>query len=249
VIRFFEWFGELSQFCARLLRTAILPPYELKEFGRQLFEVGARSGLLVALAGSATGIVLSLETRDSLLRFGAKPLLPTVIVLSILKESGPIITALMVSGRAGAGIGAEIAAMRVTEQVDALEASAVDPYRYLVATRVLACVLMLPLLTLAADAFGILMGWLANTLTEPIPLRLFIHSGFRSVSFSDFLAPTFKTCVFGLIIGIVSSFEGMRTRGGTAGVQRAVTRAVVISSIFVILADVLLVRLILVFFD
>jgi phospholipid/cholesterol/gamma-HCH transport system permease protein len=232
-----------------LARAAFTPPYEYKEFSRQLYEVGARSALLVALAGSATGIVLSLETRDSLLRFGAKPLLPTIIVLSLLKESGPIITALMVSGRAGAGISAEIAAMRVTEQVDALEASAVDPYRYLVATRVLACMLMLPLLTLVADACGILMGWVANTLAEPISLQLFINSGFRSVTFSDFLAPTLKTAVFGLIIGIVSSFEGMRTRGGTAGVQRAVTTAVVTASILVIVADVLLVRIIQVFFD
>jgi phospholipid/cholesterol/gamma-HCH transport system permease protein len=249
VIRFFEWFGDFGSFCGRLARTACLPPYEFEELRRQLYEVGARSVLLASLAGSATGIVLSLETRDSLLRFGAKPLLPTVIILSILKESGPIITALMVSGRAGAGIGAELAAMRVTEQIDALEASAVDPYRYLVATRVLACVLMLPLLTLVADACGILMGWLANTLSEPIPLRLFIHAGFSSVSFSDFLAPTFKTCVFGLIIGLVACYEGMRAHGGTAGVQRAVTNSVVIASIFVILADVLLVRLILVCFS
>lgn len=248
VFEFFEWFGNFGSFCSRTVRAACVPHYEFEEFGRQLYEVGARSVLLASLAGSATGIVLSLETRDSLLRFGAKPLLPTVIVLSILKESGPIITALMVSGRAGAGIGAELAAMRVTEQIDALEASAVDPYRYLVATRVMACVLMLPLLTLVADACGILMGWLANTLSETIPLRLFIHSGFTSLSFSDFLAPTFKTCIFGLIIGLVASFEGMRAHGGTAGVQRAVTNSVVIASIFVILADVLLVRLILVFF-
>jgi phospholipid/cholesterol/gamma-HCH transport system permease protein len=247
LIRWFEWFGELGLFCRRLAR-ACAPPWEFEELGRQLYEVGARSALLVSLAGSATGIVLSLETRDSLLRFGAKPLLPTVIVISILKESGPIITALMVSGRAGAGIGAELAAMKVSEQIDAIEASAVDPFKYLVATRVLACVLMLPLLTLAADACGILMGWLANTLSEPVSLRLFIRSGFGSLTFSDFLAPTFKTAVFGLIVGVVSCFEGMRAHGGTAGVQRAVTSSVVIASIFVVVADVVLVRLLLVFF-
>jgi phospholipid/cholesterol/gamma-HCH transport system permease protein len=247
LVKFFEWFGEFGNFCARLARTAFVPPYERQEFASQLDEVGARSLLLVALAGAATGVVLSLETRDSLLRFGAKPLLPAVIVISIIKESGPIITGLMVSGRVGAGIGAELAAMKVTEQVDAIEASAVDPYKYLVATRVLACVLMLPLLTVAADFCGILMGWLTNTLVEPISLRHFIQPGFTSVTFNDFLPPTFKTAVFGLIIGLVSCFEGMRAQGGTEGVERAAASSVVLSSILIIVADVLLVRLILVF--
>ncbi len=118
--------------------------YEGQEFIRQLDEVGSRSLLLVALAGAATGVVLSLETRDSLIRFGAKSLLPAVIVISIIKESGPIITGLIVSGRVGAGIGAELGAMKVTEQIDAIEASAVNPYKFLAATRVIACVLMLP---------------------------------------------------------------------------------------------------------
>jgi len=248
VIKFFEWFGELGIFCGRLARSAVVPPYEGQEFIRQLDEVGSKSMLLVALAGAATGVVLSLETRDSLLRFGAKSLLPAVIVISILKESGPIITALMVSGRVGAGIGAEVSAMKVTEQIDAIEASAVDPYKFLVATRVLACVLMLPLLTLVADFCGILMGWVTNALMEPISLRLFITSGFKDVTFNDFLPPTFKTCIFGLIIGLVACFQGMRTKGGTEGVERAATSSVVLCSLFIILADVLLVRLILVLF-
>lgn len=248
VIKFFEWFGELGIFCGRLARSAVAPPYEGQEFVRQLDEVGSKSMLLVALAGAATGVVLSLETRDSLLRFGAKSLLPAVIVISIIKESGPIITALMVSGRVGAGIGAEMGAMKVTEQIDAIEASAVDPYKFLVATRVLACVLMLPLLTLVADFCGILMGWVTNALMEPISLRLFITSGFKDVTFNDFLPPTFKTCVFGLIIGLVACFQGMRTKGGTEGVEHAATSSVVLCSLFIILADVLLVRLILVLF-
>src|SRR6202012_4291742 len=116
----------------------------------------------------------TLSTRDSLIRFGAKSLLPAVVVFSIIKESGPIITALVVSGRAAAGIGAELGAMKVTEQIDAIEVSAVNPYKYLVATRVLACILMLPLLTLVTDFCGILMGWVANTLASPISLRLFL---------------------------------------------------------------------------
>jgi phospholipid/cholesterol/gamma-HCH transport system permease protein len=249
VVKFFEWFGDLSLFSGRLARAAVTPPYEVREFIHQFDELGSKSLPLVALAGAATGVVLTLSTRDGLTRFGAKSFLPAVVVFSIIKESGPIITALVVSGRAAAGIGAELGAMRVTEQIDAIEASAVDPYKFLVATRVLACMLMLPLLTLVADFFGIVMGWVANTAAEPISLRLFIHDGFKDVMFGDFLPPTLKTIVFGLLIGVISSFQGMHATGGTEGVERAATNSVVLASLFIILADVLLVHLILVFFS
>ena len=243
-----EWFGDLGIFCGRLIRSAFVPPYEIQELIRQLDAVGSKSLPLVALAGAATGVVLSLQTRDSLTRFGAKSMLPAIIIFSLIKESGPIITALVVSGRVGAGIGAELGSMKVTEQIDAMEVSAVNPYKFLAATRVLACISMLPLLTLAADFCGIFMGWVATTLADPVSLRLFINHGLEGVAFSDFLPPTLKTAVFGLIIGVVACFQGMRTRGGTEGVGRAATSSVVLSSLFVILADVLLVRLILVFF-
>src|SRR5213079_3208198 len=180
----FEWFGELGLFCARLLRASLTPPYEFRELARQCDEIGSKSLPLIALAGAATGVVMSLQTRDSLVRFGAKSFLPAVIVFSIIKESGPIITGLIVSGRVGAGIGAQLGSMKVTEQIDAMEASAVDPYKFLVATRVLGCVVMVPLLTLASDFCGIFMGWIANMLAEPISLRLFLESGFKNALFS-----------------------------------------------------------------
>ncbi len=245
---FLEWFGSVGLFCGQLAHAILSPPYEWRELLRQCDEIGSLSLPLVALAGAATGVVLSLETRDSLSRFGAKSMLPAVIVFSILKESGPIITGLVVSGRVGAGIGAELGSMKVTEQIDAMEASAVDPFRFLVATRVLACFLMLPLLTLAADLCGVFMGWVANNMQEPISLQLFFSNGFKDVGFDDFLPSTLKTAIYGLIIGIIACFEGMRTSGGTAGVGRSTTRSVVLASLFVILADVLLVRLILILF-
>lgn len=248
LLSFFEWFGELGIFCGRLARAAVTPPFEFRELLRQMDEIGAKSLPLVALAGSAIGMVLSLHTRDSLVRFGAKSLLPVVIVMSIIKESGPIITALVVSGRVGAGIGAELGSMKVTEQIDAIEVSAVNPYKFLVATRVVACILMLPLLTIVADFCGIMMGWIANTLVEPVALQLYLNEGFERVKFSDLLPSTFRTAVFGLIIGVIGSFQGMRTEGGTEAVGRSATSAVVLSSLFVILADVLLVRFIQIFF-
>jgi phospholipid/cholesterol/gamma-HCH transport system permease protein len=248
VVGFFEWFGNLGIFSWQVLRAALTSPFEWRELIRQLDEVGSKSLPLVAMAGGAVGAVLSMEALASLTRFGAKSLQPSVIVYSIVLEMGPIITALVVSGRVGAGIGAELASMKVTEQIDAIEASAINPYRLLAATRIAACMLMVPLLTLAADASGVFGGWLAQTLVTPISIRQFINSGFNGATFNSFLPPTFKTAVFGLIVGLIACFQGMRTRGGAEGVGRAATNSVVLASLFVILADVVLVKFIMVFF-
>src|ERR1700687_2283321 len=206
IYRSLEWFGDLGSFSWKVIRAALTRPFELREIIRQFDEIGSKSLPLVALAGAAVGAVLSLETRSSLVRFGAKSMLPSAILFSIVHEMGPIITGLVVSGRVGAGIGAELGSMKVTEQIDAMEASAVNPYKFLAATRILACILMLPLLTLAAEFFGIVMGWVTSTLAEPISLSRFLDKGFSGVRFSDFLAPTFRTCAFGLIIGLVGCF-------------------------------------------
>jgi phospholipid/cholesterol/gamma-HCH transport system permease protein len=250
VVRILEWFGEFGLFCGRALRAAgITSRYQIKELIRQMDEVGSKSIALVILTGAALGVVISIHLRDSLVRFGAESALPAVIVLSIIKESGPIITALVVSGRVAAGIGAELGSMKVTEQIDALEASAIDPYRLLVVPRVLACIFMLPLLTIVTDFFGILMGWVSNAVIEPISLRLFLNEGLKSVTFADLIPSTLRTTIFGFIIGMISCFEGMRTEGGTEGVGRSTKTAVVLSALFVILADVFLVKLILILFE
>jgi phospholipid/cholesterol/gamma-HCH transport system permease protein len=245
--RSLEWFGDLGSFSWKVICAAVTRPLELHEIIRQFDEIGSKSLPLVALAGAAVGTVLALESRSSLLRFGAKSMLPAAIVFSIIHEMGPIVTGLVVSGRVGAGIGAELGSMKVTEQIDAIEASAVNPYKFLVVTRILACIVVLPLLTLAADFCGILGGWVAETLADPISLHRFLDKGFSGVTFRDFLAPTFRTAAFGLIIGLVACFQGMRTQGGTEGVGRSATSSVVLSSLFVILADVILVKLILIF--
>jgi phospholipid/cholesterol/gamma-HCH transport system permease protein len=245
---FLEWFGNAGLFCARIARAAITPPYAVGELIRQCDEVGSKSVFLVAAAGAAIGVVLTLETRASLIRFGAEASLPAIIIMSIIRETGPILTGLIVSGRVGAGIGAALGSMKVTDQIDAMEVSAVNPDHYLAATRILACILMLPLLTLVCDFSGILTGLAVNALSHPISLKLFLNLGLRQATFSDFLPPTFKTMVFGGIIGVVSCFEGMRAHGGTEGVGRAATNSVVLSSLLIILADVILVRFILAFF-
>jgi phospholipid/cholesterol/gamma-HCH transport system permease protein len=242
-----EWFGGISEFCRRLVK-AIGPPFEGKELLRQMDEIGAKSLPLVTLAGAAIGVVLSLHTRDSLIRFGAKSLLPALIIMSLVKESGPIITALVVSGRVGAGIGAELGSMKVTEQIDAIEASAVNPYKFLVAPRVVACMLMLPLLSMVACFSGIVAGWAINALAEPMSFKLFLNQGLGQARLTDLLPSTFKALVFGFIIGLIGCFQGMHAQGGTEGVGRASTSAVVLSSLFVILADVVLVRIMITLF-
>jgi len=248
VAGFFTWFGNLGMFSWQVLKAAVTPPYEWRELIRQLDEVGSRSFPLVALAGAAVGVIISLEARYSLTRFGAKSMFPATLVYSVIQVMGPIITGLVVSGRVGAGIGAELASMKVSEQIDAIEASAVNPYRLLAATRILACILMLPLLTVAADASGLMAGWLAQTLVEPLSFHQFVSSGFSGATFNAFLPPTFKTVVYGFIIGLIACFQGMNTRGGAEGVGRAATNSVVLGSLFLILADVVLVKFILVVF-
>jgi phospholipid/cholesterol/gamma-HCH transport system permease protein len=246
--RSLEWFGDLGSFSWKVTRAAITRPFEFREIIRQFDEIGSKSLPLVAVAGAAVGTVLALESRSSLVRFGAKSMLPAAIVFSIIHEMGPVITGLVVSGRVGAGIGAELGSMKVTEQIDAIEASAVNPYKLLVVTRILACIVALPLLTLVADFCGVVAGWTTENLADPISLHRFLAKGFSSVNFSDFLAPTFRTSAFGLIIGLVACFQGMRTKGGTEGVGRSATSSVVLSSLFVIVADVILVKLILIVF-
>ena len=248
VSRSLEWVGDLGIFSWKVSRAAVTRPFEFREIVRQLDEIGSKSLPLVALAGAAIGAVLALESRSSLVRFGAKSMLPAAIVFSIIHEMGPVVTGLVVAGRVGAGIGAELGSMKVTEQIDAIEASAVNPYKLLVVTRVVACVIALPLLTLIADFCGVLIGWATESLSDPMPLRAFVNQGFARVPFADFMAPTLRTCVFGLIIGLVGCFQGMRTQGGTEGVGRSATSSVVLSSLLVILADVILVKFILILF-
>ena len=240
--------GDFSLFAAKAVRQAVLPPYEVKETLRQLYELGLRSAPLIAVSGMAVGVVLSMHTRASLERFGAESMIPAGLAMALVRETGPLTAALLLSGRIGAGIGAEIGAMKVTEQIDALEASAVDSFRYLVVTRVVACVIALPLLTTIMNFAGIIGGFLAETTATGMSLGLYFTRAFSLIEMSDYIPATAKTMVFGFIIATVSSYLGMNTTSGTEGVGRASTRAVVASSISLIVVNVLLVRLILLIF-
>ncbi|MEW6733593.1 MAG: ABC transporter permease [Acidobacteriota bacterium] len=240
LINFFSWFGEMAAFMTQYMRASLSPPFEMREMVRQMQEVGIRSLPLVIVAGAAIGTVLTLHSQDTLTRLGAEALIPTLIVFSMIQESGPLITALVVAGRVGAGIGAELGSMKVTDQIDALEVSGVDTIHYLVVTRITALALTLPILTLCADAAGIISGYLLTGFT----MERFLNLGFELIRFQDFFPNTFRTIIFGLIIGVVSCYQGLTVRGGTAGVGRAATRSVVYSTLFLILSDVVTVKLV-----
>jgi phospholipid/cholesterol/gamma-HCH transport system permease protein len=236
--------GALSIFAFKALRELFVPPFEIRETIRQLFELGLRSAPLIAVSGMAVGVVLSMHTRASLERFGAEAMIPAGLAIALVRETGPLTAGLLLSGRIGAGIGAELGAMRVTEQIDALEASAVDSFRYLVVTRVAACIVALPILTTIMNFAGMLGGFLAETATTGMPLPLYFNRAFSIVDLTDYVPATIKTMVFGFIIATMSSYLGFTTESGTEGVGRASTRAVVFSSMLIIVANVVLVRLI-----
>lgn len=244
----FAWIGAVSGFGVRGLWKAIRPPFEVAEIARQIYEVGFRSLPLIAAAGFAVGAVLSMHTRASLERFGAVSLIPAGLGLALIKETGPLITALLFAGRVGAGIGAELGAMRVTEQIDALESLAVDSFKYLVTTRVIACMIALPMLTVVMDFTGIVGGYVAEHLISQMTFNLYFDRALSAIDFDDYVPATLKTVLFGFIIANVSSYLGYFTRGGTAGVGQSSTRSVVFSSILVILSNVIVVKAIFFFF-
>jgi phospholipid/cholesterol/gamma-HCH transport system permease protein len=242
------WAGDVSLFGLRAVREALRPPYEFREFIRQEYEIGWRSAPLIAVAGFAVGVVMSMHSRSSLERFGAEAMIPTVLALSLAREIGPLVAGLLVSGRVGAGIGAELGGMRVTEQIDALESLAVDSFKYLVVTRVVACVIAQPILTTLMTFTGIIGGYVAETVISGVSFRLYFDRAFSNMDFADYVPSSLKTMVFGFIIGTVSSYLGYNTKGGAEGVGRASTRSVVLTSILLIVTNVILVKIIIFLF-
>jgi len=209
---------------------------------RQMAEIGTKSLPLVVASGFALGTVMTLHTRSTLVMFGAAAIIPTVQALAFFVEIGPLVAGLLLAGRVGSGIGAVLANMRATEQVDGIESLSIDAFKFLVVPRVVSCVLALPLLTLFMDFSGLLGGYLSEFASSRISFELYIARAFENVVLSNFLAPTLKTAVFGFIIGTVSSYFGYTTKEGASGVGRAATNSVVVSSLLIILADVILVK-------
>ena len=239
---FFAEAGGLFSFIGRFFSRFWRRPFEFKELLTQMDEVGTKSLTLTGVVGFSIGIVLAMQSRGTLARFGAESFLPSMLSLSVIKEIGPVLTSLVLAGRLGAGMGAELGSMKVTEQIDALEVAALKPFHYLVVTRVLACVIMFPIMTMLTDILALTGGYLEAWLSDGMDVRVFIATAFDTLRFVDVLMDTGKTAIFGFIVGIVSCYLGYNVRGGTREVGRAAMQAVVISSLLILLADVVVVR-------
>jgi phospholipid/cholesterol/gamma-HCH transport system permease protein len=240
---FFSDLGNMAMFVARTTKEMFSRDFEFKEFLRQCFEIGNKSLPLIAITGAIMGLVLTIQSRPAMAEFGAVTMLPGMVALSIIREIGPVITALILAGKIGSGMGAELGSMKVTEQIDAMEVSATNPIRYLVVTRVLAITLMLPLLVLFADAFGIFGSWIGVNIKGDVKMILFISQAFKSIDFMDFFPALIKTYFFGAVIGFVGCYKGYNAGRGTESVGIAANSAVVISSLLVIVVDLIAVQI------
>ena len=230
-------------FISLITKEAFSRDFEFKEFLRQCFEIGFKTLPLISLTGVIMGVVLTIQSRPALLEFGAVTMLPGMVAISIIREMGPVITALICAGKIGSGMGAELGSMRVTEQIDAMEVSSTHPIRFLVVTRVLAATLMVPILVLYADALGILGSWGGVNIKGDVSFTLFFAQAFSAVGFMDFIPAIIKTFFFGAVIGIVGCYKGFNAGRGTESVGIAANAAVVQSSVLVIVVDLIAVQI------
>lgn len=229
--------GQLSYFAGRFFKNAFKPPFEFREFLRQCYAIGYRSLLLVSVTGFIIGLVFTLQSRPTLERFGAVSWMPNMVGISIIREIGPIITALICAGRVGSGMGAELGSMRVSEQIDSMEVSGTNPFKYLVVTRIWAATLMLPILVLFGDAIALFGSFLVEYFMGDVSLQLYYNQVFNALAFSDLIPATVKTFFFGFVIGAVGCYKGYNCSKGTAGVGVAANTAVVLASMLLFLVD------------
>ena len=241
--KFFLEVSSLTIFTLRFFKEVIKPPYEFNEVMKQSFLIGYKSLPLVAITGFIIGLVLTIQTRPTLAKFGSESLLPAMVAVSIIREIGPVITALIFAGKVGSGIGAELASMNVTEQIDAMQVSDTNPFKYLVVTRVLSATLMLPVLVILADGVGLFGSLVGVNIKGNVSAYLFFSQIFQSLEFKDLFPAVIKTFFFGFAIGLIGSYKGYNSNKGTEGVGKAANSAVVLASLMVFLIDMIAVQI------
>jgi phospholipid/cholesterol/gamma-HCH transport system permease protein len=238
-----ETVGELTMFGVRALAAGIAGPYYPRQILRQLLDIGYFSLPVVGLTAIFTGMVLALQSFTGFSRFQAESAIPTIVIVSLTRELGPVLAGLMVAGRVGAAMAAELGTMRVTEQIDALTTLATDPLRYLVFPRLIAGVLMLPALVLVADIIGALGGFLVSVYKLGFNSTGYINSTFQYLQAEDVTAGLVKAAVFGFLVALMGAYQGYNSKGGAQGVGSATTRAVVTASILILTADYIVTEL------
>jgi phospholipid/cholesterol/gamma-HCH transport system permease protein len=235
--------GNVSLFTARFFKEIFKPPFQFNEFIRQCYATGYKSFPLVAITGFIMGLVLTIQSRPTMTKFGAESWLPSMVSLSLIREIAPVITALICAGKIASGIGAELGSMKVTEQIDAMEVSAVNPYKYLVVTRILATTLMIPILVLFADLVGIFGGYVGFNVRGSMSLYRYFSDVVEHLEFLDILPAFIKTFFFGFFIGLIGCYKGFNASKGTASVGIAANEAVVAASLSIFIIDMLAVQI------
>jgi len=246
---FFIEIGELSIFSGRFFKELFSRPFEYKELLKQCYNIGNKSLLLVGVTGFIIGLVITLQTRPTLQEFGAESWMPSMVSISIVREIGPVIIALICAGRVASGIGAELGSMRVTEQIDAMEVSGTNPFKYLVVTRILATTLMLPILVFFGDAIALYGSYLIENFKGDVSFQLYFNKVFNALEFGDIVPATIKSYFFGFAIGLVGCFKGYYCEKGTVGVGIAANSAVVFSSMLLFIIDFMAVFVTDIFFE
>jgi len=240
---FFSEVADFSLFLMRTTKEAFSRDFEFKEFLRQCYQIGNKTLPLISITGIIIGLVMTIQSRPALVDFGAVSILPGMVALSIIREMGPVITALICAGKIGSGMGAELGSMKVTEQIAAMEVSSTNPMRFLVVTRVLAATLIIPILVLYADALGILGSWAGANIKGDVSFVLFFSQAFSVIDFVDFIPALIKTFFFGAAIGLVGCYKGYTAGRGTESVGKAANSAVVLASMLVIIIDLIAVQI------
>lgn len=235
--------GNATNFVFKVVKNTFGKDFEFNQFLKQCFAIGNQSLGLISVTGIIIGLVLTIQSRPVLVNFGAVSMLPGMVAISIIREMGPVITALICAGKIGSSMGAEIGSMRVTEQIDAMEVSSTNPIKYLIVPRVLAATFMLPILTLYADALGILGSWVGANIKGDVSFVLFISQAFGNVEFLDLFPAVIKTFFFGAVIGFVGCYKGFNAGRGTESVGIAANSAVVMASLLVIIVDLIAVQI------
>ena len=235
--------ADVFLFIMRVIKEIFSRNFEFKEFLHQSFQIGYKSLPLISVTGVIIGLVLTIQSRPALVSFGAVSMLPGMVAVSLIREMGPVITALICAGKIGSGMGAELGSMKVTEQIDAMEVSSTNPIKFLIVTRVLAATLMIPLLVIYADALGILGSWVGANIKGDVTFVLFFSQAFAHIEFIDLMPAVVKTFFFGAVIGLVGCYKGYTAGRGTESVGIAANSAVVLSSLLVIIVDLIAVQI------
>lgn len=235
--------GNQVEFFLQFLKNIFKNGFEWNEFIRQCYVIGYKSLGIVLLTGFILGFVFTLQSLPTLKTFGAQNYVPSMVSISVIREIGPVIIGLICAGKIASGIGAELGSMNVSEQIDAMEVSGANPVQYLIVTRILACTLMIPVLTLFADAVALLGGYVGTNLSMSMNTRLYFSKSFNDIVFSDFFPAFIKTFLFGFAIGFVGCYKGFNSRAGTESVGIAANTAVVTASVWIILIDAITVQI------